>query len=85
MIKVNCAAIPDNLLENEMFGHEKGAFTDAQSQQKGKIELADGGTIFFDEIGDMSLQTQVKMLRVVQQKHFTRRGVRSPSAWISAS
>ena len=55
-IKVNCAAIPDNLLESEMFGHEKGAFTDAQSQQKGKIELADGGTIFFDEIGDMSLQ-----------------------------
>ncbi len=74
LIKVNCAAIPDNLLENEMFGHEKGAFTDAQSQQKGKIELADGGTIFFDEIGDMSLQTQAKMLRVVQQKHFTRLG-----------
>jgi DNA-binding NtrC family response regulator len=73
-IKVNCAAIPDNLLESEMFGHEKGAFTDAQSQQKGKIELADGGTIFFDEIGDMSLQTQAKMLRVLQEKHFTRLG-----------
>ncbi|MGA2641228.1 MAG: sigma-54 dependent transcriptional regulator [Spirochaetia bacterium] len=73
-IKVNCAAIPDNLLESEMFGHEKGAFTDAQSQQKGKIELADGGTIFFDEIGDMSLQTQSKMLRVLQEKHFTRLG-----------
>jgi len=73
-IKVNCAAIPDNLLESEMFGHEKGAFTDAQSQRKGKIELADGGTIFFDEIGDMSLQTQAKMLRVLQEKHFTRLG-----------
>jgi DNA-binding NtrC family response regulator len=73
-IKVNCAAIPDNLLESEMFGHEKGAFTDAQNQQKGKIELADGGTIFFDEIGDMSLQTQAKMLRVLQEKHFTRLG-----------
>jgi len=73
-IKVNCAAIPDNLLESEMFGHEKGAFTDAQSQQKGKIELADGGTIFFDEIGDMSLQTQAKMLRVLQEKHFNRLG-----------
>jgi DNA-binding NtrC family response regulator len=73
-IKVNCAAIPDNLLESEMFGHEKGAFTDAQSQQKGKIELADGGTIFFDEIGDMSLPTQAKMLRVLQEKHFTRLG-----------
>ena len=73
-IKVNCAAIPDSLLESEMFGHEKGAFTDAQSQQKGKIELADGGTIFFDEIGDMSLQTQAKMLRVLQEKHFTRLG-----------
>jgi two-component system, NtrC family, response regulator AtoC len=73
-IKVNCAAIPDNLLESEMFGHEKGAFTDAQSQQKGKIEQADGGTIFFDEIGDMSLQTQAKMLRVLQEKHFTRLG-----------
>ncbi|MGO9309571.1 MAG: sigma-54-dependent transcriptional regulator [Spirochaetia bacterium] len=73
-IKVNCAAIPDNRLESEMFGHEKGAFTDAQSQQKGKIELADGGTIFFDEIGDMSLQTQAKMLRVLQEKHFTRLG-----------
>jgi two-component system response regulator AtoC len=73
-IKVNCAAIPDNLLESEMFGHEKGAFTDAQSQQKGKIELADGGTIFFDEIGDMSLQTQARMLRVLQEKHFTRLG-----------
>jgi DNA-binding NtrC family response regulator len=73
-IKVNCAAIPDTLLESEMFGHEKGAFTDAQSQQKGKIEQADGGTIFFDEIGDMSVQTQAKMLRVLQERRFTRLG-----------
>ncbi len=77
-IKINCAAIPDTLLESEMFGHEKGAFTDAQRQQKGKIELADGGTIFFDEIGDMSLQTQAKMLRVLQEKHFTRLGGSTP-------
>ncbi|HUX22437.1 MAG TPA: sigma 54-interacting transcriptional regulator, partial [Spirochaetia bacterium] len=73
-IKVNCAAIPDNLLESEMFGYEKGAFTDAQHQQKGKIELADSGTIFFDEIGDMSIKTQAKMLRVLQEKKFTRLG-----------
>ena len=77
-IKINCAAIPDTLLESEMFGHEKGAFTDAQRQQKGKIELADGGTILFDEIGDMSLQTQAKMLRVLQEKHFTRLGGSTP-------
>ncbi len=73
-IKVNCAAIPDSLLESEMFGFEKGAFTDAHHQQKGKIELADNGTIFFDEIGDMSLKTQAKMLRVLQEKRFTRLG-----------
>lgn len=77
-IKVNCAAIPDALLESEMFGHEKGAFTDAGAQQKGKIELADGGTIFFDEIGDMSLSTQAKMLRVLQEKRFTRLGGSQP-------
>jgi len=77
-IKVNCAAIPDTLLESEMFGHEKGAFTDALIQQKGKIELADGGTIFFDEIGDMSLSTQAKMLRVLQEKHFSRLGGSEP-------
>ncbi len=77
-IKINCAAIPDGLLESEMFGHEKGAFTDAQSQQKGKIELAHGGTIFFDEIGDMSLKTQAKMLRVLQEKQFTRLGGSEP-------
>ncbi len=77
-IKINCAAIPDNLLESEMFGHEKGAFTDAQHQQKGKVELADGGTIFFDEIGDMSLKTQAKMLRVLQEKQFTRLGGSEP-------
>ncbi len=77
-IKVNCAAIPDSLLESEMFGHEKGAFTDALVQQRGKIELADGGTIFFDEIGDMSLSTQAKMLRVLQEKRFNRLGGSEP-------
>jgi transcriptional regulator with PAS, ATPase and Fis domain len=77
-IKINCAAIPDNLLESEMFGYEKGAFTDAQQQQKGKFELADGGTIFLDEIGDMSLKTQAKMLRVLQEKRFTRLGGLKP-------
>ncbi len=77
-IKINCAAIPDNLLESEMFGYEKGAFTDAQHQQKGKFELADGGTIFLDEIGDMSLKTQAKMLRVLQEKRFTRLGGSKP-------
>lgn len=77
-IKINCAAIPDTLLESEMFGHEKGAFTDAQTLQKGKIELAHGGTIFFDEIGDMSLTIQAKMLRVLQEKRFMRLGGTEP-------
>jgi two-component system response regulator AtoC len=77
-IKINCAAIPDNLLESEMFGYEKGAFTDAQQQQQGKFELADGGTLFLDEIGDMSLKTQAKMLRVLQEKRFTRLGGSKP-------
>ena len=77
-IKMNCAAIPESLLESEMFGHEKGAFTDAKSLQKGKVELADGGTLFLDEIGDMSLSTQAKMLRVLQEKRFTRLGGTEP-------
>ena len=66
-IAVNCAAIPDNLIESELFGHEKGSFTGATTQRLGKFELCDGGTIFLDEIGDMALATQTKILRVLQQ------------------
>ena len=73
-IKINCAAIPDTLLESEMFGHEKGAFTDAKSLKQGKFELAGDGSIFLDEIGDMNLNLQAKMLRVLQDKHFSRIG-----------
>ena len=65
-IEVNCAAIPSELIESELFGHEKGAFTSAMKQQKGKFEAANGGTIFLDEIGDMSLAAQAKVLRVLQ-------------------
>jgi len=74
LVKVNCAAIPDNLLESELFGYEKGAFTGAVSSRVGKFELADGGTIFLDEIGDMSISTQAKMLRVLEEKQFERLG-----------
>ncbi len=73
-IKVNCAAIPDDLLESELFGHEKGAFTGADRQRIGRFEQADGGTIFLDEIGDMSPKTQAKVLRVLQEKEFERVG-----------
>lgn len=73
-IKINCAAIPENLLESEMFGHEKGAFTDAIQLKKGQFELAENGSILLDEIGDMSLKIQAKMLRVLQEKQFTRVG-----------
>ena len=73
-IKLNCVAIPEGLLESELFGHEKGAFTGATSQKIGKFELAHGGTIFLDEIGDMPLATQAKLLRVLQEKEFERVG-----------
>jgi len=73
-IKINCAAITETLLESELLGHEKGSFTGAVDQKKGKFELADGGVIFLDEIGDMSLKTQAKILRVVQEKEFERVG-----------
>ncbi len=73
-IAVNCAAIPDNLIESELFGHEKGSFTGATGQRIGKFELCDGGTIFLDEIGDMALATQTKILRVLQQGEIQRVG-----------
>jgi len=69
-VKINCASIPETLLESELFGHEKGAFTDARELRKGKFEIAEGGTIFFDEIGEMSINTQAKILRVIQEKEF---------------
>ena len=73
-IAVNCAAIPETLIESELFGHEKGAFTGAVSVQRGKFEIADNGTLFLDEIGDMSLNTQAKVLRVLQEQEFQRVG-----------
>jgi two-component system, NtrC family, nitrogen regulation response regulator NtrX len=73
-VDVNCAAIPEELIESELFGHRKGAFTGAIDDRKGKFELADGGTLFLDEIGDMSLKTQAKVLRVLQEQTFQRVG-----------
>ncbi len=73
-VAVNCAAIPENLIESELLGHERGAFTGATVQKRGQFEQADGGTLFLDEIGDMSLNTQAKVLRVLQEQQFTRVG-----------
>ncbi|HYQ48679.1 MAG TPA: sigma-54 dependent transcriptional regulator [Thermodesulfovibrionales bacterium] len=73
-VEVNCAAIPQELIESELFGHEKGSFTGAFERKKGKFELADKGTLFLDEIGDMSLQTQAKVLRVIETQEFQRVG-----------
>ena len=77
-VKFNCAALPESIIESELFGHEKGAFTGAVSMRKGRFEIAHGGTIFLDEIGDLSPQTQVKFLRVLQEKEFERVGSQTP-------
>jgi Nif-specific regulatory protein len=73
-VKVSCAALPETLIEAELFGHERGAFTGAETRKQGRFELADGGTLFLDEIGDLSLLTQVKLLRVLQEREFERLG-----------
>lgn len=73
-VEVNCAAIPDELIESELFGYEKGAFTGAVTSKKGRFDLANGGTLFLDEIGDMSLRTQAKILRILQEQRFERVG-----------
>jgi len=73
-VKVSCAALPDTLIESELFGYEKGAFTGANARKKGRFEMAEGGTLFLDEIGDINLSTQVKLLRVLQEREFERLG-----------
>ncbi len=78
MVTAHCAGLPEGLVESELFGHEKGAFTGASYRRKGKFELADGGTIFFDEIADISPKTQIDLLRVLQEKTFTRLGGTQP-------
>ncbi|MDR1430412.1 MAG: sigma-54 factor interaction domain-containing protein, partial [Spirochaetaceae bacterium] len=74
LVKVNCAALPESIIESELFGHEKGAFTGATSQRKGRFEMAGGGTLFLDEIGELSPRIQVKLLRVLQERELERVG-----------
>jgi two-component system NtrC family response regulator len=79
-VAINCAAIPDNLLESELFGYEKGAFTGASKTTVGRIETADGGTLFLDEIGDLPSALQAKLLRFLQERRIERLGGRSETA-----
>lgn len=79
LVKINCSALPENLLEAEMFGHVKGAFTGAIRDNEGRFQKADGGTIFFDEIGDISQKIQVKLLRVLEESEFERVGSSAPT------
>lgn len=74
MVKMNCAAIPSGLMESDLFGHEKGAYTGAASQRIGRFEMADGGTLFLDEVGDIPLELQPKLLRVLQEREIERLG-----------
>jgi two-component system response regulator AtoC len=78
MVKVSCAALPESLLETELFGHEKGSFTGAMAMRKGRFEMANKGTIFLDEIGEMTLGTQTKLLRILQEREFERIGSNTP-------
>ena len=85
LIKVSCAALPETLLEAELFGYEKGAFTGANARKEGRFELANGGTLFLDEIGEISPPVQVKLLRVLQDGKFERRAAHEPSMLMSES
>src|SRR5436853_6026299 len=78
LIKMNCAALSRELVESELFGHERGPFTGAIARREGKFEVADGGTLFLDEVGDMPLETQAKLLRAIQEKEFERVGGNTP-------
>ena len=80
LIKVDCAALPEALIESELFGHEPGAFTGALTKRDGRFQLAHGGTIFLDEIGELPIELQAKLLRVLQEREFWRLGANSPTA-----
>jgi two-component system nitrogen regulation response regulator NtrX len=83
-VEVNCAAIPEDLIESELFGHRKGSFPGAQEDKTGKLQKADGGTLFLDDVGDMSLRTQSKLLRALDEQRFEPVGRRTPSPWTCA-
>ena len=82
-VVVNCAAIPGELIESELFGHKKGAFTDARDDRTGRFEMASGGTLFLDEIGNITLQQQAKLLSVIQNRQVSRLGSNLLTQWIS--